>query len=163
MEINRWLKKTDKNSRKDVVGNRSQAYNNDTAYNLTFDSLTGFPIESGFFSARKPEHVSLDWLLDGGNKQNGGSPSPTSTTSFAANFPQPAVNSLSSIGLSMLGNLRSMMTNVNPGFELNQSLPPNLPKPEELQVFPHSSDIDAFTRHASRRRSFGTRLWWPGR
>ncbi|TAH21041.1 MAG: hypothetical protein EAZ09_13115, partial [Oscillatoriales cyanobacterium] len=154
--------KTDKNSRKDVVGNRSQAYNNDTAYNLTFDSLTGFPIESGFFSARKPEQVSFDWLLDGGNKQNGGSPSPTSTTSFAANLSQPTINSFSSIDFSMLATLRGLVTNVNRGFDLTQLPPPNLPKPEELQVFPHSSDIDAFTRHASRRAGSRTTLWFPG-
>ncbi|TAG85595.1 MAG: hypothetical protein EAZ18_26905, partial [Oscillatoriales cyanobacterium] len=141
--------KTDKNSRKDVVGNRSQAYNNDTAYNLTFDSLTGFPIESGFFSARKPEQVSFDWLLDGGNKQNGGSPSPTSTTSFAANLSQPTINSFSSIAFSMLATFKGMVTNVNPGFDLTQLPPPNLPKPKELQVFPYSHDLDALTRHAS--------------
>ena len=156
-------KKIDKNSRNDVVNNRSQVYNNDRAYKLTFDSLTGFPIELGFFSARKPEQVSFDWLLDGGSKQNGGSPSPTSTTSFAANLSQPTVKSLSSIDLSMLATLRGMVTNVNPNFDLTQLLPPNLPKPEELQVFPYSHDVDAFTRHASRRASFGVRSRGPGR
>jgi hypothetical protein len=155
-------KNTDKNSRKDVAGNRSQAYNNNTTYNRTFDSLTGFPIESGFFLAGKPEQVSFDRLLDGGNKQNGGSPS-TSTTSFAANLSQPTVNSWSSIAFSMLVNLRGMVTGVNPSFDLTQLPPPNLPKPEELQVFPYSPDVDAFTRRASRRASFGAGLQWPGR
>ncbi|TAH21042.1 MAG: hypothetical protein EAZ09_13120 [Oscillatoriales cyanobacterium] len=97
-------KKTDKNSRKDVVGNRSQAYNNDTAYNLTFDS---------------------------------------------ANLSQPTINSFSSIAFSMLATFKGMVTNVNPGFDLTQLPPPNLPKPKELQVFPYSHDLDALTRHAS--------------
>ena len=111
-------KNTDKNYRKKyVVTNRSLSYNA-PAYNLTFDSLTGFLIESGFFSERKSEPASFDWLLDGGNKQNGGDGLPASTTSFAANFLQPTVNSLSSIDFSLLANLRGMVANINPSFDL---------------------------------------------
>ncbi|MEG4812263.1 hypothetical protein QUA82_32570 [Microcoleus sp. F8-D3] len=142
-------KNTDRNYRLDVAGNRSQAGNNDTVYNLTFDPLTGFPIKSGVFLARTPEQVSFDRLLDGGNKQNGGVPSPISTNSFEANFLQPTINSWSSRAFSRLVNLAGMVTNVNASFDLSQFLPPNLPKTEELQIFPYIPDADAFKGAAS--------------
>ncbi|MEG4812261.1 hypothetical protein QUA82_32580 [Microcoleus sp. F8-D3] len=156
-------KNTEKNYLQDAAVNRSQAGNNDPAYNLTFDSLTGFPIKSGVFLARTPEQVSFDRLLDGGNKQNGGPQSPTSTISFEANFLQPTINSWRSRAFSMLENLADRVTNVNASFDLNQFLPPNLPKPEDVQVFPYSPDADAFERRASRRAGSRTILWWPGR
>ena len=156
-------KNPDKNCRKkDVVTNRSLSYKA-PVYNLTFDSLTGFLTESGFFSARKSEPVSFDWLLDGGNKQNGADGLPTSTTSFAANLSQPTINSFSSSLLYACDFQRhGMVTNVNPGFDLTQLLPPNLPKPEELQVFPYSHDLDALTRHASFPSSGRNRRPRPG-
>ncbi|MEG4812262.1 hypothetical protein QUA82_32575 [Microcoleus sp. F8-D3] len=156
-------KNTEKNYLPDVAGNRSQAGNKDTAYNLTFDSLTGFPIKSGVFLARTPQKVSFDRLLDGGNKQNGGAQSPASTISFEANFLQPTINSWRSRAFSLLGNLTDRVTNVNASFDLNQFLPPNLPKTEDLQVFADIPDAEAFERRASRRASFGIGVRWPGR
>ncbi|MEG4812260.1 hypothetical protein QUA82_32585 [Microcoleus sp. F8-D3] len=156
-------KNTEKNYLQDVAGSRSQAGNKDTAYNLTFDSLTGFPIKSGVFLARTPEQVSFDRLLDGGNKQNGGAQSPTSTISFEANFLQPTINSWRSRAFSMFVNLTGIVTNANASFNLSQFLPPNLPKTEDLQVFSYIPDAEAFERRASRRASSPSRLWWPGR
>ncbi|TAG90613.1 MAG: hypothetical protein EAZ09_22045 [Oscillatoriales cyanobacterium] len=89
-------------------------------------------------------------------------PSPTSTTTFLADLSKPKVNSWSSINFSLPVNLTGMVKDVRASFDFSQSLPPNLPKPEELQVFPYSHDVDAFTRHASRRASFGVGLRWPG-
>ncbi|MEG4812259.1 hypothetical protein QUA82_32590 [Microcoleus sp. F8-D3] len=155
-------KNTEKNYHQDVVGNRNQAGNNDTAYGLTFDSLTGFPIKSGFFLAGKPEQVSFDRLLNGGNKQNGGTQSPASTISVEANFLQPTIDSWSSRAFSMFVNLTGIVTNANASFNLSQFLPANLPKTEELQIFPYSPDAEAFERRASRRAGSSVRLWWPG-
>jgi subtilisin family serine protease len=89
-------------------------------------------------------------------------PSPTSTTSFVANLSQPKVNSWSSIAFSMPVNLTGMVIGVNASFDLSQSLPPNLPKPEGLQVFLYSPDASEFSGFY-RRASFGARLQWPGR
>jgi subtilisin family serine protease len=55
-----------------------------------------------------------------------------------------------------------MVKDVQLNFNFPQSLPPNLPKPEELQVSlssPAKPRFDPFYRRAS----FGARRWWPGR
>ncbi|MEZ2229928.1 MAG: S8 family serine peptidase, partial [Microcoleus sp.] len=88
-------------------------------------------------------------------------PSPTSTTSFTANLSQPIVNGWSSIAFSMPVNLTGMVTGVNASFDLVQSLPANLPKPEELQVFLYSPNEDAFGPFY-RRAGSSVGLWWPG-
>ena len=89
-------------------------------------------------------------------------PSPTSTTSFVANLSQPKVNSWSSISFSMPVNLTGMVKAVQADFDFSQSLPPNLPKLEELQVSLYSPDASAFSLFY-RRASSGVRLRWPGR
>nr|WP_228042032.1 S8 family serine peptidase [Tychonema sp. LEGE 07196] len=89
-------------------------------------------------------------------------PSPTSRTSFIADLSQPKVNSWNSINFSLPVNLTGMVKEVQANFDFSQSLPPNLPKPEELQVFLSSPDQSEFNV-LYRRASFGARLWWPGR
>jgi subtilisin family serine protease len=89
-------------------------------------------------------------------------PSPTSTTSFVANLSEPKVNSWSSISFSMPVNLTGMVKAVQANFDLNQSLPPNLPKLEELQVSLYSPDASAFSLFY-RRASSGIGARWPGR
>lgn len=90
-------------------------------------------------------------------------PSPTSRTIFTANLSQPKVNSLEKIVFSLPVNLTGIVKDVQASFDFSQSLPPNLPKPEELKLFLSSPGADALNRRASRRASFGIGVRWPGR
>ncbi|MCC3409915.1 MAG: S8 family serine peptidase [Microcoleus sp. PH2017_10_PVI_O_A] len=89
-------------------------------------------------------------------------PLPTSTTTFLADLSNPKVNSWSSINFSIPVNLTGMVKDVQASFEFSQSLPPNLPKLEELKVFLYSPSESAFDLFY-RRTSFGAGIWWPGR
>lgn len=90
-------------------------------------------------------------------------PSPTSRSSFVADISQPKVNSWNSINFSLPVNWTGMVKDVQASFDFSQSLPPNLPKPEELKLFLSSPGADALNRRASRRASFGIGVRWPGR
>ncbi len=81
--------------------------------------------------------------------------SPTSRTIFTANISQPKVNSLEKIVFSLPVNLTGIVKDVQASFDFSQSLPPNLPKPEELKLFLSSPGAEALNRRASRRASFG--------
>ncbi|MEZ2244083.1 MAG: S8 family serine peptidase, partial [Microcoleus sp.] len=88
-------------------------------------------------------------------------PSPKSTTSFTANLPQPKFNSLDKIVFSIPVNLTGMVKDVWASFDFSQSLPPNLPKPQELDGLlysPGKYGFDILYRSAGSRAT----LWWPG-
>jgi subtilisin-like proprotein convertase family protein len=88
-------------------------------------------------------------------------PSPTSTTSFTADLSQSTVNSLEKIVFSIPVNLTGIVKDVQASFDFSQSLPPNLPKPQELNGSLYSPGKSAFDLFY-RRTSFGAKLWWPG-
>ncbi|TAE20865.1 MAG: hypothetical protein EAZ93_22280 [Oscillatoriales cyanobacterium] len=88
-------------------------------------------------------------------------PSPTSTKGFTANLSQPKVNGWNSINFSLPVNLTGMVKDIQATFDFSQSLPPNLPKIEELQVSLYSPDKSAFSLFY-RRPISPARWWWPG-
>ncbi|TAD88582.1 MAG: hypothetical protein EA000_06485 [Oscillatoriales cyanobacterium] len=88
-------------------------------------------------------------------------PSPTSTTSFTADLSQPKVNGWSSIKFSLPVNLTGMVKDVWASFDFSQSLPPNLPKPQELSGDLYSPNEFEFD-NLYRRAASSVRLWWPG-
>jgi subtilisin family serine protease len=107
------------------------------------------------FKGRYNPNLSYDFT----DKDN--DPLPTSTVSFDADLSKPKVHDRSSIKFTLPVNLTGMVTDVNTSFDLSQSLPPNLPKPEELEVFLYSPDDSGFSLFY-RRASYGIGVRWPG-
>jgi len=109
---------------------------------------------------------SLSWdFTDGDNV-----PSPSSITRFIdAVLSSPQGNSGNSIEFDFPVNFTGMVKDVKHNFDFTQysdftqSLLPNLPQPQQLEVLLSSPKIhDPFTPFY-RRASFGARRWWPGR
>jgi subtilisin family serine protease len=101
---------------------------------------------------------SLSWDFT----DNDSVPSPSSRTTPIPALLSPEGNSGNSIKFYFPVNWTGMVKDVQLNFNFPQSLPPNLPKPEELQVSlssPAKPRFDPFYRRAS----FGARRWWPGR
>ncbi len=89
-------------------------------------------------------------------------PSPSSSTRSVDALLSPQGNGGNSFNFYFPVNLTGMVKDVQLNFNFPQSLPPNLPQPEELQVSLSSPNKPAFNPFY-RVPSFGARRWWPGR
>jgi hypothetical protein len=153
------------------------------------DPLTGMGVEAGFFTTDQKGEVGCDLLHDGGRYKgevaifsldgmeeftsdskefitdNNSEPSLSSSASFIATLLPTQVNSGNSINFYFPVNLTGMVKDVQPNFRFSQTLPHNLPQPEELQVFLLSSDTRAFTLFflQGRTASCGVRVCWRGK
>ncbi|MEG4631880.1 S8 family serine peptidase [Microcoleus sp. AR_TQ3_B6] len=101
---------------------------------------------------------SLSWDFTDGDDN----PSPSSITRFIDPVLSPQGNSGNSIKFDFPVTFTGMVKDVEHNFDFTQSLLPNLPQPQQLEVLLSSPKIDPFNPFY-RRASFGVRRWWPGR